>query len=116
MSVTYLVMTSAVTCGMSPSGPMWAACTAAGTCRWGERAQGGLGRLHVVVAVQQDEQHLQHGVVPLLFGQRRQTGVEAVHPLPEVVDPFDRVAGLDQPVHVLVDADAVIVRVHHVDR
>ncbi len=46
--------------------------------------------------------------------QFTQGGLESTQPLPEVVDAPDRVAGLDQPVDVLIEPDAVVVRVHHV--
>ena len=74
---------------------------------------GRLGRLQLLRMCQQ-QQHLQHRVLALSIRQGTQAGLEPLQPLPEVSDALDRVTGLDQPVDVLVEPDAVVVRVHHV--
>src|SRR6185312_15478991 len=95
-SVMYLTMTSRVTCGMSLSGPIFASCTAT--------------RLRPLVVVYQRKQR----GLALPLGQRPQRGVEALQPGRVVADPLDREPGFDEPVDVLVEPDAVVVRVHHV--
>ena len=105
----YLPMSSAVTCGMSLSGPTFASCTAARNRSVDASApRSGFSGFRVVV------QQWQHRLLALAFRQCAQRGLEPLQPLVVVVDPLDRVAGLDQPVDELVQRDAVVVRVHHV--
>ena len=53
-------------------------------------------------------------MLALSIRQGTQGGLKPLQPLPKVTDALDRVTGLDQPVDVLVESDAVVVRVHHV--
>jgi hypothetical protein len=43
-----------------------------------------------------------------------QAGFKLLDPFAEVLDAFDAITGLDQPVDVLVEPGSVVVRVHHV--
>ena len=66
-----------------------------------------------MVGTVQRQQHLQRRVLALSIRQGTQAGLKPLQPLPKVTDALDRVTGLDQPVDVLVEPDAVVVRVHH---
>lgn len=80
-------------------------------CHWPPH---GFRRLTIPTVVLQDLQHLQHRPLALVIGQGMQTSLELPHPLAEIVNAFDRMTGFDQPVDVLVDPDAVVMRIHHV--
>jgi hypothetical protein len=55
--------------------------------------------------------------VPALpFRQGTQRGLKPLQPLAVVGDPLDRVAGLDEPIDVFVEPDAIVVGVQHVIR
>ena len=108
-SVTYLTMISGVTCGMSLSGPIFASCTAARNRSVGA-IDPRIGGFRPLVVVQQRQQRS----LALPFGQSTHRGLEPLQPGGVVADALDRVAGVDEPVDVLVEPDAVVVRVHHV--
>ena len=105
----YLTMTGAVMCGMSLSGPIFASCTAARN-----RSVGAIDPSHRLLGALVVVQQRQQRSLALPVGQGAHRGLEPLQPRAVVGDPLDRVAGLDQPVDVLVHADAVVVRVHHV--
>src|SRR5689334_21140916 len=64
-----------------------------------------LGRPQFLGDLQQVLQHLQDRVAALSLWQGTQAGFEALQPLSKVVDALDTVAGLDQPVDILIESD-----------